>query len=81
MKLAYSIKEVCDLLSVGRTTLYSLIGVGKLNTLKVGRRTLISAASLQAFVKNTGDQDNIILKGGAREINSVKNMPSEMHHD
>jgi excisionase family DNA binding protein len=52
MKLAYSIKEVCDLLSIGRTTLYTLIGQGDLAVLKVGRRTLVSAKSLDVFIES-----------------------------
>lgn len=50
MKLAYSVLEACDLLSIGRTTLYGLIKSGDLQTRKVGRRTLIPAKSLDAFI-------------------------------
>jgi excisionase family DNA binding protein len=51
MKLAYSIQEACGLLSIGRTTLYALIGQGDLAVLKIGRRTLISAKSLDTFIQ------------------------------
>ena len=53
MKLAYSIQEACGLLSIGRTTIYALIGQGDLAVLKIGRRTLISAKSLDAFIQST----------------------------
>lgn len=56
MKLAYSIQEACGLLSIGRTTLYSLIGQGDLAVLKIGRRTLISAKSLDAFIQGVERQ-------------------------
>ncbi|PIT03967.1 hypothetical protein TSA1_26740 [Bradyrhizobium nitroreducens] len=52
MKLAYSIQEACSLLSIGRTTIYALIGQGDLVILKIGRRTLISAKSLDAFIQS-----------------------------
>jgi excisionase family DNA binding protein len=52
MKLAYSIQEACGLLSIGRTTIYALIGQGDLAVLKIGRRTLISAKSLDAFIQS-----------------------------
>ncbi|RXH06725.1 helix-turn-helix domain-containing protein [Bradyrhizobium vignae] len=52
MKLAYSIQEACSLLSIGRTTIYALIGQGDLAILKIGRRTLISAKSLDAFIQS-----------------------------
>jgi excisionase family DNA binding protein len=51
MKLAYSIQEACGLLSIGRTTLYALIGRGDLTVLKVGRQTLIPTKSLDAFIQ------------------------------
>ena len=57
MKLAYSIQEVCGLLSIGRTTLYALIGQGDLTVLKIGRRTLISAKSLDAFIQTVERQN------------------------
>jgi len=50
MKLAYSVLEACDLLSIGRTTLYGLIKSGNLQARKVGRRTLIPAKCLEAFL-------------------------------
>lgn len=56
MKLAYSIQETCGLLSIGRTTLYALIGQGDLAVLKIGRRTLIPAKSLDAFIQGVGRQ-------------------------
>ncbi|WP_439359927.1 helix-turn-helix domain-containing protein [Bradyrhizobium sp. DASA03007] len=57
MKLAYSIVEACDLLSIGRTTLYQLIKAGDLQTRKVGRRTLIPAKSLDTFIGAVEQRD------------------------
>lgn len=37
-------------LGLGHTTLYRLIGEGKLSTVKVGRRTLIKTESIRALV-------------------------------
>jgi excisionase family DNA binding protein len=47
-KLLYTISEGCQLLSVGRTKLYELIGAGELPVRKLGKKTLISAADLRA---------------------------------
>ena len=52
-KLAYSIKEACELSSLGRTTLYALIKTGRLQVVKVGGRTLIPAAALHALLLGT----------------------------
>jgi excisionase family DNA binding protein len=49
-QLAYSISEACTLTSVGRTTLYSAIKTGHLKVHKIGRRTLISANDLVAWL-------------------------------
>ena len=49
-RLSYSISEACRLTSLGRTLVYELIGSGRLETKKIGRRTLITAHSLHALV-------------------------------
>lgn len=48
--LAYSVGEACRVSSLGRTRLYQLIGEGRLEVRKIGRRTLIPAASLRALI-------------------------------
>ena len=52
--LAYSIADACRVSSLGRTRLYQLIGEGRLETRKIGKRTLIPAASLRALVIGEG---------------------------
>lgn len=49
--LAYSIKEACRASSLGRTRLYQLIAEGRLEARKVGKRTIIPAASLRALIE------------------------------
>jgi excisionase family DNA binding protein len=49
--LAYSINEACRVSSLGRTRLYQLIGEGRLDVRKIGKRTLIPAASLRALIQ------------------------------
>lgn len=48
--LAYSINEACRVSSLGRTRLYELIGEGRLDARRIGKRTLIPAASLRALI-------------------------------
>ena len=48
--LAYSVKEACRVSSLGRTRIYQLIGEGRLEVRKIGKRSLIPAASLRALV-------------------------------
>jgi excisionase family DNA binding protein len=49
-KLAYSIKEIRTLTGISNTKIYTEIQQGRLRTSKSGRRTLILAKDLQAWV-------------------------------
>ena len=48
--LAYSIKDVTELLGLGRTTVYKLIDEGQLTRIKIGARALISSADVNALI-------------------------------
>jgi excisionase family DNA binding protein len=50
-RLAVTIPEAVRLLGVGRSTLYALMGRGDLAARKVGRRTLITTASIHRFLE------------------------------
>ena len=47
---AYSIGETARTLSLGRTSIYALIADGRLETFKLGRRTLIKADSIRRLI-------------------------------
>lgn len=49
--LAYSLDDACRVLAISKSNLYNLIRAGKICTRKIGRRTLIPAASLRALVE------------------------------
>lgn len=49
-KLAYSINEACEATSIGRTRMYELINSGDVQATRIGKRTLVIAASLHALV-------------------------------
>lgn len=49
--LAYSVANACKVSSIGKTRLYQLISEGRLEARKVGKRTLIPAASLRALIE------------------------------
>jgi len=53
-RLAYSINEAAKALSLGRTSIYSLISEGRLETFKIGRRTLIKACSVHRLINGEG---------------------------
>jgi excisionase family DNA binding protein len=50
--LAYRISDVPRVARIGRTRTYQLISEGKLRAVKCGRRTLIEADSLHAYLAN-----------------------------
>jgi len=48
--LATTVNEAAKALSLGRTSIYALIKEGRLETVKLGRRTLVKADSLRRLV-------------------------------
>ena len=48
--LLRNLKEAAEALRIGRTTLYQLIGSGRLPTVSIGGRRLITDDALRAFV-------------------------------
>ena len=49
-KAAYSVQEALDVLSIGRTTAYSLVKEGKLKATRLGSKTLFLAVDLADFL-------------------------------
>ncbi|WEK44737.1 MAG: helix-turn-helix domain-containing protein [Candidatus Sphingomonas colombiensis] len=48
--LTITVNEACRTLGLGRTKIYELIRVGRLEILKIGKRTLVKTASVRALV-------------------------------
>lgn len=52
--LAYSIRDASRVSSIGKTRLYELINSGQLKFTKIGKRTLVVAASLRHLIAPAG---------------------------
>jgi excisionase family DNA binding protein len=61
--LAYTIADAVKVTGIGRTTLYELIGAGKIKASKAGNRTLVMADSLRDYVDSLPTAD---IKTGQR---------------
>ncbi|AXK41045.1 helix-turn-helix domain-containing protein [Erythrobacter aureus] len=48
-----SVESAREALGLGRTTLYSLINEGRLETVKLGRRTLVKVSSMKDLIEET----------------------------
>lgn len=48
--IAYSINDTAKVLSLGRTSIYALIRDGRLDTVKLGRRTLVKVESVRKLI-------------------------------
>ena len=51
-KLAYSINEFCEAVSIGRNKTYLEIKEGRLKTVKIGRRTVIRREDAEAWLNS-----------------------------
>lgn len=51
-RLAYSVKETCELLGLGKTKTQALINSGDLKVKRIGRRTLVLADSIRALISS-----------------------------
>jgi excisionase family DNA binding protein len=49
--MLYSIRDTMRTLSIGRTSVYNLINAGRLETVKLGSRTLVKVSSIHALVE------------------------------
>lgn len=52
--IAVSIKDAAKALGIGRTSIYAMIGDGRLETFKLGRRTLVRVESIQKLAAKRG---------------------------
>src|SRR5712692_6982275 len=50
-RLAYGIDDAADALDLSRSRIYELIAAGEIAACKVGKRTIIPAAELTAFLE------------------------------
>ena len=49
-RIAASVAEAAEALGLGRTSVYTLIRDGRLETVKLGRRTLVKVASIRRLI-------------------------------
>ena len=54
-KRAYSIPEVCQASSLGKSSIYAHIAAGRLKAKRVGRRTIVPAEALDEFIDSAPD--------------------------
>ena len=52
--MAISIKDAAKALGLGRTTIYAMIGDGRLEIFKIGRRTLVKMESVRRVIAGQG---------------------------
>jgi excisionase family DNA binding protein len=63
-RIGVSIQEAAKMLGISRPHFYPLIKEGKIRTIKIGRRVLVSVQSLREFVDGKKAPHNSVVKGG-----------------
>jgi hypothetical protein len=58
-KHLYGIQEVIAITSLGRTSVYKAIGEGKLTAKKFGKKTLVTAESLESFISDLPTKESV----------------------
>ncbi|MCM2250334.1 MAG: helix-turn-helix domain-containing protein, partial [Geothrix sp.] len=48
--MAFTLEEAAEILHCGRTTIYTLVKDGKIRTVPVGRKRLVSTKELERFL-------------------------------
>ena len=59
-RIGVSIQEAAKMLGISKPHFYPLVKEGKVRTVKVGRRTLVSVQSLRDFVDGKTDPKNSV---------------------
>lgn len=55
-RLGYRISELCAATGLGRTKVYELIASKQLEVVRVGRCTIVKAASVDALLQQSGQE-------------------------
>ena len=56
LKMAYTIEEASDLLSLSRAQIYRLIDRGEIETIKIGKARRVTVRQLEAFLQRLEQQ-------------------------
>lgn len=50
-RLLYSVEEAADLLGIGRTFMFHLLGTGEIDSLKIGRRRKVPREAIDRYIE------------------------------
>lgn len=56
-KLAYSVRQAAELLSISRSQMYEMINAGKIGSIKIGRSRRITSRQLNEYLADREKED------------------------
>lgn len=65
--LAYTIRSLCDVTGLGRTTIYTHITAGTLIPIKVGRRTIVLRSEAERWLQSLAEPEPVKRASPARQ--------------
>ncbi len=72
-RLTCTIAEACKATGLGRTKLYELIGEGRVDTARIGRRRLVKVRSLQRLVDMTAANQPALRSDAESDFDAAQN--------
>jgi excisionase family DNA binding protein len=71
-QLLYTIPQCCRMAAIGRTKFYELVASGEIPVRKIGKKTLVAASDLRAWVEGLPAMDRKSREGSHADTGAAR---------